>query len=508
MREWKTGQEAIVAVTSCLSIAGERTPETLPLLKAWGLEGESPTGAIDRAFGTSIAGESTLCVLAQSSGSLLRRISDLGCGGPLLFLLVEGEVPFDLRPLARQLELPLLEPATPQGCVDAIREGIALSQRIAAPVLLSVSRWLLAAASMVELPEQEPIPRLDYQRESGRFARLPGAEKQQAHLEQRREGMQSWVEVSPFAQITGKGETGLIVTGALVHTVPAMEGLSVLCLEAGWPVDLAAVRRFGVKELYLLEESPFLAPILAKEGISIQPGLPWKRQKKEPAFPDLPERPAQLCPGCPWRGVLYTLKKEKAAVFVEAGCPVLGAGLLMKGMDGCAAGSPLPLALGFAKARPEKGGKTAALLTAQSFQQQRFALLKEFAASRVFGVVLLEKGNPGAVSSQEVAQGMGIPVVEADAHSLGEIRDGVRRCMAKPGSVLLLRGSCTSAGEVEPPYQVDREACTGCRQCLRVGCPAISFPEHKSDIDQDICDGCGLCAGVCPVKAIGKGGAQ
>ncbi|PWL62291.1 MAG: hypothetical protein DBY34_03450 [Oscillospiraceae bacterium] len=510
VKEWKSGREALAqaAKGQVCFVFGERRQETASLLDLLEEPGCSrPEEAIDRAFGTSIAGARALCVLSASSAGVLSRISDLGCGGGILFLLVgqEDAPPADLRPLAQQLELPLLTPAVPQDCASLLGEGFALSGKIAAPVLAEVGPWLLDAASMVEFPQGQSASLLDYQRESGRFVRLPGAEKQKIQLAERRKALLSWLEVSPCVTRKGEGETGLIVTGGMAHSVPQMERLAVLQLGMGWPVNLEEIRRFSqsVEHLYLLEKGRYLAPILAEAGIPVEPGLPWAPE--ETISPDLPARPPQLCPGCPWRGVLYTLKKEKASVFVESGCLSLGAGLLMKGVDGCGAGSPLALAMGFAASRPGKAGKTAALLTAQGWEGCSFAQLGDFSSSRIFAVVLEDAAQPAQLTPQQVARAMDIPIVEADSHSLSQIRDGVRSCMARPGSVLILHGSCAAKEESLPAHRVDRELCTGCRQCLRMGCPAISFPEHKSAIDPNCCAGCGLCGEICPVKAIQKG---
>jgi indolepyruvate ferredoxin oxidoreductase alpha subunit len=51
---------------------------------------------------------------------------------------------------------------------------------------------------------------------------------------------------------------------------------------------------------------------------------------------------------------------------------------------------------------------------------------------------------------------------------------------------------------------VDTDACRGCKMCMKLGCPAISFRDGKAVIDTNQCNGCSLCTSVCPFKAIRK----
>ena len=50
---------------------------------------------------------------------------------------------------------------------------------------------------------------------------------------------------------------------------------------------------------------------------------------------------------------------------------------------------------------------------------------------------------------------------------------------------------------------VDQDKCIGCKACLGIGCPAISYRDGKAVIDSTQCVGCGVCKGLCPKQAIG-----
>ena len=69
-------------------------------------------------------------------------------------------------------------------------------------------------------------------------------------------------------------------------------------------------------------------------------------------------------------------------------------------------------------------------------------------------------------------------------------------------------------------YAVDTDACRGCKVCLEIRCPAISWQEaegqtedgHKRkgtvSINKDQCVGCEVCAQVCKFEAIVPGGGR
>ncbi|MBQ7166069.1 MAG: hypothetical protein IJR93_03900 [Treponema sp.] len=45
--------------------------------------------------------------------------------------------------------------------------------------------------------------------------------------------------------------------------------------------------------------------------------------------------------------------------------------------------------------------------------------------------------------------------------------------------------------EHNPPLAVDADKCRGCKSCMKIGCPALSFRDGKAVIDPTQCVGCG-----------------
>jgi len=95
------------------------------------------------------------------------------------------------------------------------------------------------------------------------------------------------------------------------------------------------------------------------------------------------------------------------------------------------------------------------------------------------------------------------------------LRDEVK---VKEPSVIITNQPCvlTERYAKQPPLTVDTDKCTGCSNCLDVGCPAILVSRRETvikpngkekvlsfvNIDSAACTGCNLCINTCAPDAI------
>ncbi|MGN0712891.1 MAG: thiamine pyrophosphate-dependent enzyme, partial [Anaerovoracaceae bacterium] len=119
------------------------------------------------------------------------------------------------------------------------------------------------------------------------------------------------------------------------------------------------------------------------------------------------------------------------------------------------------------------------------------------------------KGEPaGKVDLEALCHAMGIRrVVVVDPYDLAACNQAVKEELAaEEPSVIISRRPCVLLKSVkpEPALRVSADKCIGCKSCMKIGCPAISFRDGKAVIDHTTCVGCGVCQQLCPVSAIEK----
>ena len=125
------------------------------------------------------------------------------------------------------------------------------------------------------------------------------------------------------------------------------------------------------------------------------------------------------------------------------------------------------------------------------------------------------KGDPTvAVNLEALARAVGFSNVRVvDPFDIAATKAAVKEELAKAEpSLIISRRPCALLKTVkhEKPVVIDEDKCIGCKACLNVGCPALSFTKRENGkalatIDATQCVGCGVCASACKFDAIKKG---
>ena len=116
------------------------------------------------------------------------------------------------------------------------------------------------------------------------------------------------------------------------------------------------------------------------------------------------------------------------------------------------------------------------------------------------------KGEPaGKIDLEALCKSIGISRVRVvDPYNLKQCEEAVKEeLLAEEPSVIISRRPCALLKTVKakPALKVDSDKCKGCRACMKIGCPAISFKDGKATVDATLCVGCGVCTQLCAFDA-------
>jgi len=112
------------------------------------------------------------------------------------------------------------------------------------------------------------------------------------------------------------------------------------------------------------------------------------------------------------------------------------------------------------------------------------------------------------VHIEDIARSMGVKSVEvANPYRVEETTAAIRRALeCSEAAVVVARAECilqVVRREGKKPTRTRiTEACEGCKICIQLGCPAITFLDGKAGIDELLCVDCGICMQICPEGAI------
>ncbi len=480
----------------------------------------------------------------------------------------------DSRYWGRFAHLPVLEPADSREAHAMVLRAFEISEDFEAPVLVRMTTRVCHVKGMVELGQRRERPIPGFEVDPTRWVMTPNnARKRLPVMAARDRRLAEYSETCDLNVLEEGADRslGFIASGpAYMHVREAFPEAPVLKLGLGCPLPVGLARRLAdkVERLVVVEEteplvenelraaglevhgkdllpaSGELTPEVLKAGLAGDGG---KEAAPAPA-PALFPRPPTLCAACPHLSIYCCLARlrKKVVIAGDIGCYTLGAGHPWQALDTTISmGASMGVAQGLDLARGEAGAGKAvvAVIGDSTFLHMGMQGLLNIVYNRAnVTVLLLDNRAVGMTGGQDhpgtgrdlygaeapridfaaLARALGVAeerVHVVDPYRLPELYKVLRREIAvEEPSVIVTDRPCVLIGDYrpQPPLKVVEDDCTGCANCLAVGCPAIVVTRREVElkkggreaplafvkIESAACTGCGLCIETCPPKVI------
>ena len=514
--------------------------------------------ALEAAFGASLAGRRAFCgmkhVGLNVAADPLYTMSYTGVNGGLVIAVADdpgmhsSQNEQDSRHHAIASKVPMLEPSDSAETLAFVKIAFELSEQFDTPVIIRMCTRVSHSQSIVEAGERTVPEQIPYEKNIAKYVMMPGnAKKRHPVVEERTKKLAQWAESAPVNRVEmGGTDIGVITSSTSYQYVKEVFGdrVSILKLGMSNPLPEKLIRDFAskVKKLVVAEEmDPVFENYCRQLGLEVSGKdlLPMcgefsqnmiaeclgEKLYEGKALDDpIPPRPPAMCSGCPHRGLFYTLKKNKVTCLGDIGCYTLGAAAPLSSVDTTLCmGASVSAIHGFIKMQdPEAARHTVAVIGDSTFIHSGMTGLANIAYNMSNSTVIILdnsitgmtghqqnpttgyniKGDPaGKIDLEALCRAMGFERVRVvDPYNLAECDSVIREELnVDAPSVIISRRPCALLKYVKhkAPLKVNPDKCVGCRACMQIACPSISFREKKAVVDATQCVGCGVCSQLC-----------
>ncbi len=520
--------------------------------------------AAEVAFGASLGGKRSVCAMKHVGLNVAAdpvfTMSYTGVNAGMVLCTADDPAMHssqneqDSRHYAIAAKLPMLEPADSGEAYAMAKASFALSEQFDTLFMIRMTTRIAHSQSIVEIGEREEVADKEYKKQPEKYIMMPAyAKRKHPVVEDRLQALTAYAESCPFNRVEDGSDhsLGIITSGTCYQYVKEVFGDTVPVLKLGMvhPLPPQMIRDFAAKvdRLVVVEEldgiiegfvqslnipvegknlfSPigeYSQSIVARAfGVEAAPALT--------PVENVPGRPPMMCAGCPHRGIYYILAKHKITVIGDIGCYTLGAQPPLSAVDSVLCmGASVSGLHGFNKARgAEAEKKSVAVIGDSTFMHSGITGLVDIAYNQSNSTVIIldnsitgmtgHQQNPttgmdihgdpsGKIDLEALCHAIGIRrVAVVDPYDLAECERVLKEELAaEEPSVIISRRPCVLLKSVKklPSLKVDADACRGCKACMGLGCPAISFRDKKAVIDTTLCVGCGVCRQKCAFGAI------
>ncbi len=342
--------------------------------------------AMEAAIGANFSGLKTLAAMKNFGLNValepLLPLAYTGTRAPMVIFLADdpschssAQSEENTRPFSVLGHLPMLEPSDAQECKDFTIEAFKISEKFGLPVIVRITTRTAHQRARVELGELDPNRKINLKGEFIKDKRkfvtmMPRLHEMKKEMLEREQKLAAYFEKCKLNRVEGlvkgkKQPLGIITSAvSYLHVREAMEQLGVdlpvLKLGMFHPLPEKLIKDFinPLKKVLVVEElEPYLEhrlamlakdvncklrihgvdlrsqigemkPEIAADMIAKFTGKTYKMPVFKPNF-ELPNRPPQLCPGCPYWLAFAAVKKavdEQRVIFGgDIGCYMIGA---------------------------------------------------------------------------------------------------------------------------------------------------------------------------------------
>ena len=483
----------------------------------------------------------------------------------------------DSRYWGRFAHVPVFEPADSQEAYAMTLAAYAVSEKFQVPVILRMTTRINHVKGLVTVGERQPHVGAGFQKDPARFVMVPGnAGKRIPLMFRRDQALRAEAEQSAWNIIEPGSDrrVGFITSGpAYMHVRESFPDAPVLKLGFSWPVPFDKCRELAaladqvvvVEEVEPLVETELkaqgipvvgkdilplqgeLAPPVLKPAVARLLGEPVEEAASSIRPARIFPRPPTMCVACPHLGVYYTLSQVRNLnISGDIGCYTLGAGHPWQAMDTCVSmGASMGIALGMDKGRGEsdKDKRIVAVIGDSTFLHMGMQGLLDMVYNKANVTVMLldnravgmtgGQDNPGngrdihgeeapRVDFAKLVEALGVKkerIHVVNPYELPTLFKTIRAEVKVPDvSVIITNQPCVLIKDYHKlkPFEVIEDKCTGCGNCLDVGCPAIHVTRRAKEvkpsgravdlafvrIESSVCTGCSLCVQPCAPGAI------
>jgi indolepyruvate ferredoxin oxidoreductase alpha subunit len=559
--------------------------------------------AVEAALGAAIAGARAVAAMKHVGLNVAAdpffSSAYLGVSGALV--IVSADDPWmwssqneqDNRWYGLHAYVPVIEPTGAQDAKEAARLALSYSEKYKRPFILRTTTRIAHTRVPVdtgEIPLEKLEPRGEFIKDPSKWTLVP-----QYARRKRLELLDFWDKVSedladfPLNNAEGSGDIAVVGVGIgyryakeAISMLNAQDKVTLFKISTSVPLPRPLAEKMSsydtilvieegdpVVEMQLktvLQELGSGARVYGKHGKPLLPrygelGLEkvisalstvlgieppaWVKEPPQPSGEKLPPRPPVLCPGCPYRGFFYALRRAvnklrlKPVYSGDIGCYSLGVNPPFYVQDTIIEmGGSIGAGNGFSHVLRGDRDIVVAIIGDSTFFHSGVPPLINAVYNRAPLLVIVldnhttamtgHQPHPGTgvlaigeqvepMSIESVARGVGVEkVLVADPFDIKDSETKLIEALRyvkenKKPAVLVAKGACilvalraAAKNGIRPvPYRVNPEKCTGCGICYTAfNCPAIyRRPDGKAEIDPALCTGCGVCAEICPFKA-------